>query len=206
MFSRDSRRERRSDRPRRRPERIAVEGLETRQLMAYSPLGFSLPDLSVTGLRGADGRLGRAADGRRQRPEPGRQLAGRADSTCAPGADQHRPTPPADDASQVFASTAAQRRRPGSVLIGTITIPAIRRTATTRSISTITLPARPAGLPGNGGKIYLTFVVNNDQAILESRLHQQRLPGPAARSRSPTRCPTSRSSRFDVPRRSSRAT
>ena len=49
MSSKESHRERRTARPRRRPERVAVEGLETRQLMTFSAFGFSLPDLSVSG-------------------------------------------------------------------------------------------------------------------------------------------------------------
>ena len=47
MSSKESHRERSAARPRRRPERVAVEGLETRQLMTYSAFGFSLPD-SIT--------------------------------------------------------------------------------------------------------------------------------------------------------------
>ena len=49
MFFKDDRRPSRDDRPRRRPNRVVVEGLEDRQLMAYSPFGYSLPQLSVTG-------------------------------------------------------------------------------------------------------------------------------------------------------------
>ena len=49
MFSRESRRTRRNGNDRRRPCLAIVETLERRELLAYSGLGFSLPDLTVTG-------------------------------------------------------------------------------------------------------------------------------------------------------------
>ena len=50
MFPWESRRtRRRGGRDRRRPDLAAVESLEGRQLMAYSPLGASLPQLTISG-------------------------------------------------------------------------------------------------------------------------------------------------------------
>src|SRR5438105_4542509 len=49
VFAHDARWARRAERVRRRPDRIAPERLEGRELLSYSPLGFSLPDLTVTG-------------------------------------------------------------------------------------------------------------------------------------------------------------
>src|SRR5438128_5609378 len=49
VFPWESRRTRRSGRDRRRPDLAALESLEGRELLAFSPLGFSLPELSIRG-------------------------------------------------------------------------------------------------------------------------------------------------------------
>ena len=53
MFLSDSRKMRPERRARRRTSLAAPERLESRDLMATSPLGFSLPDLSITGSAGS---------------------------------------------------------------------------------------------------------------------------------------------------------
>ncbi len=164
MFSRDPRRERRIIRPRRRPERVAVEGLETRQLMTYSPFGFSLPQLSVTGYSASQAAYGGPLtvdvtvenQGASSLIEP---------TNLAPGAISTADSPPTT--VQVFASTKPNATA-GLVLVDTIVIPSIRQNSDYEVISTFALPARPPGFPANGGKIYLTLVVNNNQAILET--------------------------------------
>ena len=52
MLPWESRHKRRKVRAPRRPELSALECLEGRELLAYTPLGFSLPDLSVQGFTG----------------------------------------------------------------------------------------------------------------------------------------------------------
>ena len=46
--------------------------------------------------------------------------------------------------------------------------PRLSQNSNYETISTIALPARPAGFPGNGGKVFLTYVVNNSQGFSES--------------------------------------
>src|SRR5438128_12683229 len=49
VFPWESRRTRRSGRDRRRPDLAALECLEGRELLAHTALGFSLPDLAISG-------------------------------------------------------------------------------------------------------------------------------------------------------------
>lgn len=164
MFSSDRRRERRIVRPRSRPGRVAVEGLETRQLMAYSPFGFSLPQLSVTGFAAPTAAYGGPLtidvtvenQGASSLIEPTHLAPGSvstADSTAT--------------TVEVFASTKPNASS-GLLKLATIVVPPIQQNSDSEVISTVALPARPRGFPGIGGKLYLTLVVNNNQAVLES--------------------------------------
>lgn len=165
MFPRDFRRERRSQRPRLRPEnRVAVEGLETRQLMAYSPFGFSLPQLSVSGFAGPTASYNSPLvvdvvvenQGASSLVEPTNLAPGSISSADA-----------AATTVQVFASPRPNATS-GLLLLDTISIPIVRQNSDFETISEIALPSRPRGFPGVGGKLYLTLVVNNDQAILQT--------------------------------------
>jgi len=162
VFSNDSRRERRGGRPRARAERVAVEGLEGRQLLAYSPLGFSLPQLSVTGYAPSSAAYGGpivldvtvANRGASSIVEP---------TNLAPGSISG-----ADAVATTVEVFAAARPNANSnvVKIDTIQIPLIAQNSEFEILSVASLPAiRPAGFPGVGGKIYLTFVVDNTQAV-----------------------------------------
>lgn len=164
MFPRDSRRESRSGRPRCRPGRVAVEGLEGRQLLAYSPFGFSLPQLSVTGYAPAAAAWGGPITldvtvenlGASSLVEP---------THLTPGSVSNADSGPTT--VEVYAA-ARPNANSGLVKVDTIDIANVVQNSDFETISTVPLPSRPAGFPGAGGKIYLTFVVNNSQAILQS--------------------------------------
>ncbi|WP_435007429.1 hypothetical protein P12x_004729 [Tundrisphaera lichenicola] len=164
MSSNESHRERRNARRRRRPEKVAVEGLETRQLLTYSAFGYSLPDLTVSGYaaRAATwgGQLNINVDvenlGASSLIEP---------THLAPGATSTADAPATT--VDVFASTQPKGNR-GLVKVGTIAVPPVQQNSDYETTATINLPDRPAGFPGDGGVIYLRLVVNNARAINES--------------------------------------
>jgi len=161
VFSSDSRRERRSGRPRPSGARVAVEGLEGRQLLAYSSLGFSLPQLSVTGFAPTAAAYGGPITvdvtvtnlGASSIVEP---------TNLAPGSTSSADATPTT--VQVFAGATPHSTKK-AILIDTITIPSVPQNSEVEVLSTFNLPARPAGFPGIGGKIYLTFVVDNSQSV-----------------------------------------
>ena len=161
MVPDESRRDRRNGRPRSRSGRVAVEGLETRQLLAYSSLGFSLPSLAVTGYAPTEAAYGQSITvdvtvenrGASSIIEP---------LDLAPGSSSTADSPATT--VQVFAAAKPNATR-NVVLVDTVDIPAVRQNSDFNTISTFNLPARPAGFPGLGGKVYLTFVVDNNVQV-----------------------------------------
>ena len=165
MFSWKSRRTRRSGRDRRRPDIAAeVEALEGRQLLAYNVLGVSLPDLTVSGFAPPVAAWGNDMAvtvnvhniGVTTMLDP---LSLAPDSTGSADA-------PASIVG-VYASRSAKSPK-GSVLVGTVDIPALNGNSVVQITQTITLPAQPAGLPGDGGRVYLWFLANPNGAVFES--------------------------------------
>ena len=175
MFPKDSRREGRNDRPRRRPGRVAVEGLETRQLMAYSPFGYSLPQLTVSGFAASEAAWGGqlAVDvtvlnqGASSLIEPTHLSPTTVDPSSGDITFNHSTADAAPTTVEVYASTRPNAKF-GAVKLGTISIPAVTQNSEYETVSTITLPARPKGFPSNGGKIYLTLVADNSQTITQA--------------------------------------
>jgi hypothetical protein len=169
VFPNDSRRERRNDRPRRRPERIAVEGLETRQLMTYSPLGFSLPNLAVTGYAARQAAWGGQFavnvtvqnQGASSLIEPTHLSQSTTDDEgntfITPSTADSLPT-----TVNVYASTKPNATT-GLVKIDTISIPGITQNSQFTTTADFALPSKPAGFPTNGGKIFITYVIQNSQ-------------------------------------------
>jgi hypothetical protein len=186
VVPRDSRRERRSGRPRRRPERISVEGLETRQLMAYSPFGYSLPQLAVTGYAANQASWGGSLtvdvtvqnQGASSLVEPLDLAPGSSNNTLntPAGVSTNSTADSTPTTVEVYGSSKANSNK-NLVLLGTIDIPGIYQNSTYENISTIALPAKPAGY---GNKVYLTLVVNNNQSILQESQSQNvyRVPKP----------------------------
>ncbi len=174
MVPRDSRRERRSGRPRRRPERISVEGLETRQLMAYSPFGYSLPQLAVTGYAANTASWGGPLtidvtvqnQGASSLVEPLNLVPGSTNNTLnTPAGVSTNSTADATPTTvEVYASSRPNSTR-NLLKMDTININTnITQNTSLETISTIALPAKPQGY---GNKVYLTLVVNNNQSILQ---------------------------------------
>jgi hypothetical protein len=141
-------------RDRRRPS-PAPEPLEGRQLLAYSALGASLPDLIVSGqappVAAYGGPLTVTVDvtntGQASLVEP---LA------LTPGAGSHADSAPT--AVGVYLSRNPNRLTPGAFKLGEIATPAIRQGGTVTLTQTFVMPdQKPRNLPGDGGQLYVYF-------------------------------------------------
>ena len=166
MFPKESRRTRRSGRNGRRPVVAArVESLESRELLAYSPIGIPLPDLSVTGYPATVATWGSAL-------AINATISNNSASSIIqplslePGAVSTADAP----ASQlgVYVS-ASPRNLKGGIEVGRISVPAIPQNSIYSVVNGIvTLPNRPAGFPGDGGKIYVYLKADDAHQMLES--------------------------------------
>lgn len=162
MFSIDPRSPRPGRRARRRTALPAPERLESRELLAYNPLGFSLPDLSITGSAGNHaawgGSLGVIAtvinQGSSTVPDPLAQSPGSFSTAAA-----------APSTVSVIITPRPSLRHP--VTIGTFQAPALAQNSIEQIAETFTLPARPAGFPV-GGKFYVHLAVNSTGSILDA--------------------------------------
>jgi hypothetical protein len=155
--------------------------------MTYSPFGYSLPQLSVTGYAATtaswNGTVSLNVTVQNQGASSLIEPLNLAPSQTDPNTGAVTPTTSTADAPattvEVFAS-AKPHAKSASIEIGTIAIPSVPQNSLYNTVATIALPSRPKGLPGNGGKVYLTLVVDNDQTITQSSqvLNVYRVPKP----------------------------
>jgi len=159
----DARDLRRSGRARRGSIQGPIEALERREVLSYSALGYSLPDVSVTGFGPPIAAWGQPIavsvavynQGSSSINEPLNLAQGAASTADAP-----------PSTVTVFATT-----RPGGhngVRLGSIDVPSIHQNDVVTGSGTFTLPPRPRGLPGNGGHLYLTFIENAGRTFNEA--------------------------------------
>jgi hypothetical protein len=148
--------------------------LEERALMAFSQLGFSLPDLTVSGQAGPRAAWGGVLDvsvllrniGASTTTEPLSQ----APSTQAPtpgspyGSSSSADAP--DSVIAVFASPSSKSMK-GAITVGTIQAPPLSQNSVEQIPATFTLPSRPPGFAGNGGKFFIWFVANSTSQVVE---------------------------------------
>jgi hypothetical protein len=162
-------------RARRRTDLAILERLEERALLAFSPLGFSLPDLTVTGEAGP-----RAAWGGKLDVSVYLQNIGA--STITEPMSQAPPTEPpitgslygSTSSADAPASTVAVVLSPsprslrGSINLGKIEAPSVAQNSVEQLSAMFTLPSRPAGFAGAGGKFFVFFVANSSQSFPEA--------------------------------------
>ena len=165
MLPSESRQFRPERRARRRTNLADLELLEPRALMAFSTLGFSLPDLQISGTAGPvaawRGTLSVTATivntGASTITNPIAQAPGAA-STADAAASQ----------VTVLITPRANSLR-GAVTIGTFQAPAIPQNNLEQVTESFTLPARPRGFPARAGStFFVRLVVNSDNKLLES--------------------------------------
>jgi hypothetical protein len=159
----DSRKQRRSGRARGGLVIAPLEALERREVLSYSALGYSLPDLTVTAFSAPvtawGGTLAVSALvtnlGASTIAEPFHQAAGAVSTADAP-----------ETFLNVYASTQPKGKG-AEILLGSIAVPAIQQNDTANVTSTFTLPAEPAAFAPHS-HIFLTYVVNPANPILEN--------------------------------------
>jgi hypothetical protein len=140
--------------------------------MTYSPLGYSLPDLAVTGYAAQEAAWGGQFavnvtvqnQGASSLIEPTHV----SQTTTDPDTGDVSITPSDADALPttvaVYAGTKPHQTT-GLVEIDSISIPAVTQNSQYNTTADFTLPSRPAGFPTNGGKIYITFIIQNSQTV-----------------------------------------
>ena len=164
MLPWESRSARQQPRARSRKLTTDLEALEGRQLLANTALGYSLPDLRVSGTAGTvaswGGSLGVTVTvqnlGASTMLDP---LA------LAPGSESTADAP----STQVTVYISPRRNSlVGAYKLGSIAAPALAQNDLEEVSSSFTLPSRPAGFPKGGGKFYVSFLINPKNSILES--------------------------------------
>jgi hypothetical protein len=166
-------------RARRRTNLAALEELEGRQLLSYSSLGYSLPDLRVSGLAGPVAAWGSTYQvtailqniGASTITEP---LSLVPTTQVFPGPDGS-PVPPyaipssADAVGSQVGIYLAPRPHSlaGAIKIGTTTAPALSQNNIERFGVSLTLPPRPTGFPATG-VFYIRLLANSTHTVLES--------------------------------------
>jgi hypothetical protein len=164
VFANDARNAGRTPR-RRRFATAPLEGLEARTLLAWTPLGFSLPDLVVTPstppVAAYGGPLTVQVDvsnlGHSSMLEP---LA------LAPGATSRADAGPS--VVGVYLSTNPHKLTRKAVRIGEIEVAGVRQNGTLNLTEELRMPTRkPRGFPGSGGQVYVWFRADARRSVPE---------------------------------------
>ncbi|MFO0959266.1 MAG: hypothetical protein U0800_17850 [Isosphaeraceae bacterium] len=156
----------RSDRRARRGARFqALESLESRNLMAYTGLGFSLPDLLVSGYAGPGAAYGGPLTVTAQVRNIGASSFVEP-LNLAPGATSSADAGPFNVG--VYMSKGPKFNK-SAIRIGTIAFDQglDQNDLATKSVTIPALPNRPAGFPAAGKDIYITLVADSEQQVRE---------------------------------------
>jgi hypothetical protein len=137
-----------------------LEALETRELLAYSPLGFSLPDLTVSGYAAPVATWGNP-------------MAVTVDVRNIGSSSMYEPlslaygSPSSADAGPSKVSVYLSRRAHGggALKIGEIQFPGVRQNSVVEETALVNLPQQPRGFPGNGGTVYVSFQVDQTESV-----------------------------------------
>jgi hypothetical protein len=163
VWLRDSRHVRLERRARRRTNLADLERLEARDLMAFSSLGFSLPDLTISGVAGSPaawgGTLGLTATvdniGSSSITNPIAQAPGNLSTADAP------------ESRVAVLITPHRNSLNGAIQVGTFEAPALSQNSLEQITASVTLPSRPAGFARPGGRFFVRLVANSDGSVYE---------------------------------------
>jgi hypothetical protein len=135
--------------------------------MAFTRLGFGLPDLTVSGIAGSPaawgGTLGLTATvdnlGSSTVTNPIAQAPGNRSTADAPAS------------AVAIYITPHRRSLRGAIDLGTFTAPAVPQNSLEQLSVTLTLPSQPAGFAGPGGRFFVRLVANADGAVVVNNKH-----------------------------------
>jgi len=133
--------------------------------MAYSPLGYSLPDLTIQGFTAPAASWGNPLTVTVDVKNTGSSTLIEPLS-LEQGATSTADAPPSTVV--VYASPKGRFANRRAVAIGTFTIPGIEQNDVQQFTASFMLPSRPRGFPGAGGQFDVFFQVNPEQSFLES--------------------------------------
>jgi len=159
-------------RARRRAELTSLEQLESRALLSFSPLGFSLPEFAVSGQAGPRAAWGGTLDvsvllqniGASTITEPFSQAP--ATQAPTPGSPYgSSSTADAPDTTIAVLLSRSPKSLSGSIKLGSIEAPPVSQNSIEPLSDSFTLPSRPKGFPGGGGKFYVWFVANSPSSV-----------------------------------------
>jgi hypothetical protein len=161
-------------RARRQTDLTTLEQLESRALLATSALGFSLPDLAITGQAGPRAAWGGVLNvsailqniGSSTITEPLSQLP--TTSAPTPGSPySSTSTADAPDTTVTVLISRSRKTIKGAVTLGTISAPPVAQNSVEQLADLFTLPTQPKGFAGAGGKFYVWFLANSSNSTLE---------------------------------------
>jgi hypothetical protein len=158
----------------RRPGRIVLEPLEERKLMAYTPLGYSLPDLTVTGYNASIASWGGPLAVTVQVQNLG------ASTLIEPTQLVQAAPSHADSDPTTVAVLVSHKPNSGGVLVGTIAVPTVKQNSLMQLTQTLALPEQPSGFSSTG-KVFIRFVVNPGGISPESDFTNNRGTGSPVR-------------------------
>jgi hypothetical protein len=164
-------------RARRQTDVSTLESLEERALLSFTTLGNSLPDLTITGEAGPRASWGGTIDvsaflqnlGASTTTEPLSQLPATETPTAG---SLYNSTSSADAPSSTVGVflTKSPKSLKGAVELGTFGAPALTQNSVEELTDSFTLPSRPKGFAGAGGKFFVWFVANSNNAFPETSL------------------------------------
>jgi hypothetical protein len=178
VLPRESRIQRLKRRARRRTDLTALEVLEERTLLSFSNLGFSLPDLKITGEAGPRAAWGGSLVvsaylqniGASTTTEPMSQ-AGATDTQATGSLYSSASASNANNSTVEVLISPTSRSLKGAISLGTISAPALEQNSVEQLSSPFTLPSQPAGFAGTGGKFFVWFLANSTDAFPEANVN-----------------------------------
>ncbi len=165
MLPRESRYSRHGQRAIRRLDLTALEQLEARELLAFSDLGFSLPDLIISGEAGRTAAWGGTLSisafvqniGASTITEPTQQAPGASSTSDAPVT------------SVAVYLTPHKHSLAGAILLTTLSVPSISQNSVYElNTAPIALPSHPQGFAGAGGVFYVRLMANSSGTAFEA--------------------------------------
>ena len=174
MLPRESRNSRGQRRARRQTDVSALESLEKRTLLSFSTLGYSLPDLTITGETGPRAAWGGTIDvsvyldniGASSTTEPMSQLPP-TEQQAAGSLYGSTSASDAPDSMIEVVLTKSPHSLKGAVTLGTFEAPPLNQNSVEQVTDAFTLPARPKGFPAASGKFYVWFFANSTGSFQE---------------------------------------
>jgi hypothetical protein len=157
--------QRRHDQRTRSTRRAQLERLEGRELLSYSPLNASFPDLVPTGATAPVAAYGQPFTIRAD-------IANRGASSqvepqgLAPGATSFADAGPT--VLGVYISRSSHFNLRTAQRIGEVPVPAVAQNSVVTVQGTVTMPAARPGLPPVGGRLFVFFCADDTQNVQES--------------------------------------